>query len=85
MIVKNPGIPYSNVILEEAVKRNIPIVTEIELAARLTENNELIGITGSNGKTTTTTLVHEMLKASNQPGKISREYRYCCSRCRTEY
>lgn len=71
LIVKNPGIPYSNVILEEALKRNIPIVTEIELAARLTENNELIGITGSNGKTTTTTLVHEMLKASNQPVKLA--------------
>lgn len=71
LVVKNPGIPYSNIILQEAEKRNIPIVTEIELAARLAKENELIGITGSNGKTTTTTLVHKMLQASNQPVKLA--------------
>ena len=71
LIVKNPGIPYSNVILEEALRRNIPIVTEIELAARLAQNNELIGVTGSNGKTTTTTLIYEILKASDQPVKLA--------------
>ena len=71
LIVKNPGIPYSNVILEEAIRRNIPIITEIELAARLAQNNELIGVTGSNGKTTTTTLIYEILKASDQPVKLA--------------
>ena len=71
LVVKNPGIPYSNIILEEAVQRGIPIVTEVELAARLAENHKIIGITGSNGKTTTTTLVSEMLKASNEPVKLA--------------
>lgn len=71
VIVKNPGIPYHNSIVQEAEKRNIPIITEIELAARLTGDNEIIGITGSNGKTTTTTLVTEMLASSNEKVKLA--------------
>lgn len=67
LIVKNPGIPYSNPVLQEAKKREIPIWTEIELAYRISEA-QMIGITGSNGKTTTTTLVAEMLaKGPLQP------------------
>ncbi|WP_342525905.1 UDP-N-acetylmuramoyl-L-alanine--D-glutamate ligase [Chryseomicrobium sp. FSL W7-1435] len=61
LIVKNPGIPYNNPVLQEAIKREIPIWTEIELAYRISEA-PMIGITGSNGKTTTTTLLCEMLE-----------------------
>ncbi|WP_078554845.1 UDP-N-acetylmuramoyl-L-alanine--D-glutamate ligase [Bacillus alkalicellulosilyticus] len=64
-IVKNPGIPYTNPIVEEAVKRNISVITEIELASQLSEA-DMIAITGSNGKTTTTTLLVEMLKNSEK-------------------
>ncbi|MCA1029976.1 UDP-N-acetylmuramoyl-L-alanine--D-glutamate ligase [Bacillus timonensis] len=64
-IVKNPGIPYTNPLLVKAVELNIPIITEIELAYYLTDA-EFIGITGSNGKTTTTTLIYEMLQVSNK-------------------
>lgn len=64
-IVKNPGIPYTNPILIEAVKRNIPIYTEIELAYLISEA-PFIGITGSNGKTTTTTLALNMLQEGNK-------------------
>lgn len=70
IIVKNPGIPYDNPILVEAQKRQIPIVTEIELAYQLVPGI-LIGITGSNGKTTTTTITTEMLKQSNCPVKVA--------------
>ncbi len=70
-IIKNPGISYKNPILIEAEKRNIPIVTEIELAANLAAYNPIIAITGSNGKTTTTTLVQEMLIQSNQPVQLA--------------
>lgn len=70
IVVKNPGIPYDNPILAEAEKRGIPIITEIELAYLLTEGL-LIGITGSNGKTTTTTLITEMLTQSDQPVKVA--------------
>lgn len=61
VVVKNPGIPYSNPLLIAAKEKNIPIVTEVELAYRISEA-PFIGITGSNGKTTTTTLTFEMLK-----------------------
>lgn len=70
LIVKNPGIPYDNPILKEAMERNIPIVTEIEIAYQLVPGT-LIGITGSNGKTTTTTLTTEMLQESEQPVKVA--------------
>lgn len=70
IIVKNPGISYDNPVLIEAVKRNIPIVTEIEIAYQLVPGT-LIGITGSNGKTTTTTLTTKMLKESKQQVKVA--------------
>ncbi|MCM2674822.1 UDP-N-acetylmuramoyl-L-alanine--D-glutamate ligase [Alkalicoccobacillus plakortidis] len=65
LIIKNPGIPYSNVLLVEAEKKNIPIQTEIELAYQISEA-DIIAITGSNGKTTTTTLITEMLYNSGR-------------------
>jgi UDP-N-acetylmuramoylalanine--D-glutamate ligase len=64
-IIKNPGIPYSNPLLIEATKRNIPIYTEIELAY-LISDAPFIGITGSNGKTTTTTLALNILLEGNK-------------------
>lgn len=60
LVVKNPGIPYSNKIVANALRRDIPIWTEIELAY-LISDAPFIGITGSNGKTTTTTLIFDML------------------------
>ncbi|WP_371825489.1 UDP-N-acetylmuramoyl-L-alanine--D-glutamate ligase [Pontibacillus sp. ALD_SL1] len=78
-VVKNPGIPYTNPIVEAATERGIPVVTEVELAYMLHEG-PIVAITGSNGKTTTTTLVYEMLKRSKKPvalagniGKVSCE------------
>jgi UDP-N-acetylmuramoylalanine--D-glutamate ligase len=64
-LVKNPGIPYQNPLIEEAVKRNIPVYTEVEIAGLISEA-AIIAITGSNGKTTTTTLIGEMLKNSDR-------------------
>lgn len=67
LIVKNPGIPYSNPLLQAAMEKGVPIITEVELAYKISEA-PFVGITGSNGKTTTTTLIFEMLnKGQKQP------------------
>lgn len=70
LIVKNPGIPYNNPVIAEANKRGIPVWTEVELAYRISDA-PMIGITGSNGKTTTTTLIFEMLAAADKKPKIA--------------
>ena len=62
-VVKNPGIPYENCMVEAAIKKGVPVYTEVEIAYHLLEGL-IIGITGSNGKTTTTTLASLMLKES---------------------
>ena len=62
-VVKNPGIPYHNCMVEAAMKKGVPVYTEVEIAYHLLEGL-IIGITGSNGKTTTTTLASLMLKES---------------------
>ncbi|MGL4335665.1 MAG: UDP-N-acetylmuramoyl-L-alanine--D-glutamate ligase [Turicibacter sp.] len=65
-IVKNPGIPYRNVpLLLKAQELQIPILTEVQLAYDICEA-PFIGITATNGKTTTTTLIYEMLKAGQR-------------------
>lgn len=60
MIVKNPGIPYSIPFLQKAETLNIPIYTDVEIASMFCEA-AIIGITGSNGKTTTTSLIQKIL------------------------
>ncbi len=61
LIVKNPGIPYSIPFLKEAEEREIPIITEVEIAHHLTEA-PIYALTGTNGKTTCTHLLGEMLE-----------------------
>ncbi len=60
-IIKSPGIPSTVDIIVSAKSKNIPIISEIEFAARHT-SAKLICITGSNGKTTTTLLLYHILK-----------------------
>lgn len=62
-MIKNPGIPANNPVVEKAKKLGIKIINEIECAYHfLPRNVKIIGITGSNGKTTTTTIIYEILK-----------------------
>ncbi|KAA9293699.1 UDP-N-acetylmuramoyl-L-alanine--D-glutamate ligase [Aerococcus mictus] len=64
-MVKNPGIPYSNPMVQRAQELNLPIYTDIELLAWFNQA-EVIGITGSNGKTTTTSLLGEILQGARE-------------------
>lgn len=61
LLVKNPGIPYENPMVVKALSLSIPVVTDLELVSLLCEG-ELVGITGSNGKTTTTEMTYMLLK-----------------------
>ena len=70
LVVKNPGIPYNNVLIRSAMEKNIPVWTEIELAYLISEA-PFIGITGSNGKTTTTTLLFHMLNQDEKKPLIA--------------
>jgi UDP-N-acetylmuramoylalanine--D-glutamate ligase len=66
LIIPSPGVPADNSFLQTARSKGITIWSEIELAYRFLEG-KLIGITGSNGKTTTTTLIHHILKSAAVP------------------
>ena len=65
LVVPSPGVPQENGLLKEAAQRRIPVLSEIELAYRFFRA-PLVAITGTNGKSTTTTLVGEMFKAGGQ-------------------
>src|SRR6185437_6805559 len=69
LIVVSPGIPPTLEPLKEAREKNIPIISEIELAAQSLKE-PLITITGTNGKTTVTTLIGEMFKADERPAYV---------------
>lgn len=70
-LIKNPGIFPDNEVVLKAKNLNIPVINEMEAAYNLLpENVKIIGITGSNGKTTTAYLTYEILKLSNLPVKI---------------
>jgi UDP-N-acetylmuramoyl-L-alanine--D-glutamate ligase len=62
-LIKNPGVPIDHKYVLEAKKLGIEVLNEVEVSARLMRKDiHLIGITGTNGKTTTTTIIYEILK-----------------------
>ncbi|HEY1232851.1 MAG TPA: UDP-N-acetylmuramoyl-L-alanine--D-glutamate ligase [Candidatus Binatia bacterium] len=64
-VIPSPGVAPENILLQEALARRIPILSEIELAYRFSRA-PVIAITGTNGKSTTTTLVGEILRAAGK-------------------
>lgn len=63
VLIKNPGINYENKIVKDAIDLKIPVITEVQLALDYFEG-QLIAVTGTNGKTTTTLLISNMLEQS---------------------
>ena len=70
-VIKNPAISDDNEVIKKAKKLNIPVINEMEVAYNmLPKNVKIVGITGSNGKTTTTALTYEILKLAGLPVKM---------------
>jgi len=65
-VILSPGISLANPIVQKLKKKNVQILSEIELAVNIIKNNICIGITGTNGKTTTSLLVCHILNNSNK-------------------
>ena len=64
LVVKSPGIPDNVSIVKELLANKVSVISEIELASQYTKAT-IIGITGSNGKTTTSLITNHLLKAAN--------------------
>jgi UDP-N-acetylmuramoylalanine--D-glutamate ligase len=62
VVVKSPGIPEKNELIKKLRATGIEVISEIELAYRFTGGSQVVAITGSNGKSTTTSLIYHMCK-----------------------
>src|ERR1700743_3893142 len=78
-VVKSPGIPEKAPIVKKLKEKNIPVISEIEFAGRYTDA-KIVGITGSNGKTTTSSLTYHILKNGGLnvglAGNIGKSFAY---------
>jgi UDP-N-acetylmuramoylalanine--D-glutamate ligase len=68
-VVVSPGVPLDRPILEDARRRGVPVIAEVELAFPLL-NGPVVAITGSNGKSTTTAMAGEMVRAAGRPVEV---------------
>ena len=71
LVVKSPGVPAESPLVVAARARAIPIWSEVELGYRLLDGNPLIGVTGTNGKTTTTELLAAILRAGGRSVEVA--------------
>src|SRR4051812_41808009 len=71
VLVKSPGVPGESPVVLAARERRIPVWSEGELGYRLLEGNPLIGVTGTNGKTTTTELLGAILRAAGRDVEVA--------------
>lgn len=87
-VIKSPGIPNDAPMILKIKEKNIPIISEIEFAGRYT-NAKMICITGSNGKTTTTSLIYHIFKKAGMnvglAGNIGQSLAYQVAECNYEY
>jgi UDP-N-acetylmuramoylalanine--D-glutamate ligase len=66
VVVKSPGVPREALLVSEARRRGIPVWSEVELGYRLLSGARLVGVTGTNGKTTTTELLGAIFRAAGR-------------------
>ena len=72
LVVKSPGVPAESPLVAAARSRGVPVWSEVELGFRLLPaGSRLIGITGTNGKTTTTELLGAILRADGRPVEVA--------------
>ncbi|MEP9851684.1 UDP-N-acetylmuramoyl-L-alanine--D-glutamate ligase [Staphylococcus aureus] len=83
IIIKNPGIPYTVPLIDASVKKGLKILTEVELSYLISEA-PIIGVTGTNGKTTVTSLIGDMFQKSRVTGKLSGNIGYVASKVAQE-
>ncbi len=77
--IKSPGIPDSHYLVHEYIRQGKTVISEIEFASRFSKA-KTIGITGSNGKTTTTLLIHHMLKKAGYKVSLAGNVGYSYAR-----
>jgi UDP-N-acetylmuramoylalanine--D-glutamate ligase len=70
LVVKSPGVPGETLLVRDARARAVPVWSEIELGVRLLEN-PILGVTGTNGKTTTSELLGAVFRAAGQPVEVA--------------
>ena len=70
LVVKSPGVPGETVLVQGARARGVPVWSEIELGARLL-SNPILGVTGTNGKTTTSELLGAVFRAAGRPVEVA--------------
>ena len=71
LVVKSPGVPGEAPLVAAAHARGLPVWSEVELGYRLLAGNPLIGVTGTNGKTTTTELLGAILRAAGRRVEVA--------------
>ncbi|MCI4648315.1 UDP-N-acetylmuramoyl-L-alanine--D-glutamate ligase [Phaeodactylibacter sp.] len=82
-VIKSPGIPDHVPLIKELVSKGIPVIAEIEYAARY-HQSKVMGITGSNGKTTTTRLAFHLLQTAGFDVEMGGNVGKSFARCLTE-
>jgi UDP-N-acetylmuramoylalanine--D-glutamate ligase len=70
LVVKSPGVPGETLLVRGARTRGVPVWSEIELGARLL-SNPILGVTGTNGKTTTSELLGAVFRAAGRPIEVA--------------
>lgn len=79
-VVKSPGIPEKVAMVQKVRAASIPLMSEIEFAFRYKGNSKIVCITGSNGKTTTTSLIYDMFKKDGQDVSVVGNIGYSFAR-----